>query len=489
MILQLSHPSASISQESWTQVIETFKNQIGANEFQRWFTHINVDFYHQTCLMQVPDDMSIAWIEANYLDELKAILPLACSEHQEFDIQFKIQDFIKDHLKESEKTHAKASQSATTSSPRASKTKQVDTINTNDIAEQAELLTKKKTAKIKRCGLNPAHNFERFVVSDHNNFAFAAATAILQEETLTYNPFFIYGNSGLGKTHLMQAIGLELLEQDLNAKVLYTSAENFTNDYVQAIQNNQLDNLRNRYRNLDVLLIDDIQFLANKTKTQDEFFHTFEALINSQAQIIVSSDVSIHDLKQLSPRLVSRLSAGLCVQIEAPSYETRLAILDKHLSNTKHYIDRSCLELIATEIKSDVRNLMGAINKLLIYVSLQPNQDFSVETVKNLLQDCFQQEKTQLKLSAKTIQKTIANYYNVNFEDLVGKRRTSQLTLPRHVAMYLTRDLTNSSLHEIGHEFNRDHGTIIHACKSVNARIQDEEGFKETIDFLKNKFT
>ncbi len=478
MILQLSHSSHSISQESWEKVIKTFKNQIGSNEFQRWFTDIHVDFINGTCFMLVPDDMSIAWIEANYLEELKAILPLVGDQHSDVNIVFKIQDY-----------QNKAADINTQTTSTLVKNTVKKNISANDIAGQAELLAKKKTTKIKRCGLNPSHNFERFVVSDHNNFAFAAATAILNEDSLTYNPFFIYGNSGLGKTHMMQAIGLELLNQDLNAKVLYTSAENFTNDYVQAIQSNQLDNLRNRYRNLDVLLIDDIQFLANKTKTQDEFFHTFETLMNSQAQIIVSADVSIHDLKQLSPRLVSRLSAGLCVQIEAPSYETRLAILEKHLASTKHHIEKSCLELIASEIKSDVRNLMGAINKLLIYVSLQPHQDFSVETVNNLLQDCFQQEKTQLKLSANTIQKTIANYYNINFEDLVGKRRTSQLTLPRHVAMYLTRELTSSSLHEIGHEFNRDHGTIIHACKAINLRIKDEEGFKETIDFLKNKFT
>jgi len=485
MILQLSHPSNSIPQEAWEQVIKTFKNQIGINEFNRWFQHIIVDFDNDKCLIQTPDEMSIAWIEANYLDELKAILPLISSCHSVFDIEFGIQQSRLEVPISSSLT--KENTGPPKSLSEKSGAKKLASIDT--CVEQHEQLAKKKSTKIKRSGLNPVNNFSRFVVSDHNNFAFAAATAILNEETLTYNPFFIYGNSGLGKTHLMQAIGLELLEQNINAKVLYTSAENFTNDYVQAIQNNQLDNLRNRYRNLDVLLIDDIQFLANKTKTQDEFFHTFEALINSQAQIILSSDVSIHDLKQLSPRLVSRLSAGLCVQIETPSYETRLAILEKHLSTTKHHIDSACLELIASEIKSDIRNLMGAINKLLIYVSLQPNQNFHVDTVKALLQDCFQQEKTQLKLNTKAIQKTIANYYNINFEDLVGKRRTSQLTLPRHVAMYLTRDLTSASLHEIGHDFNRDHGTIIHACKCINSRITTEEGFKETIDFLKNKFT
>lgn len=332
--------------------------------------------------------------------------------------------------------------------------------------------------------LNPKYTFESFVVGNNNRFAHAAALAVAEAPATSYNPLFIYGGVGLGKTHLMHAIGNEILRNNKNAKILYVTSEKFTNQLINAIKDNKNDQFRTRYRNIDVLLIDDIQFIAGKERIQEEFFHTFNTLHESGKQIILSSDRPPKDIQLLEDRLKSRFEWGLIADISNPDYETRLAILRKKAQLDNIIIDDEILSNIATRIDSNIRELEGTLNKLIAKASLT-NSPITMEMSERAINDIVsRQEKV---ISSEFIQETVGKYFNINPKDLRGSKRSNDIAYPRQIAMYLCRNVANMSLPQIGKDFGkRDHTTVMHACSKIDREIKENQNTKLIVESVKN---
>ena len=333
--------------------------------------------------------------------------------------------------------------------------------------------------------LNPKYTFSSFVVGNNNRFAHAAALAVAEAPASSYNPLFIYGGVGLGKTHLMHAIGNEILRNNKNSKILYVTSEVFTNQLINAIKDNTTDQFRTKYRNIDVLLIDDIQFIAGKERIQEEFFHTFNTLYESGKQIILSSDKPPKDISLLEDRLKSRFEWGIIADISNPDYETRLAILRKKAQLDNIIIDDEILTAIATRIDSNIRELEGTLNKIIATASLSPSKQITMEMTEKAINDIVsQQEKV---ISAEFIQETVAKYFNIDPQDLKGSKRSNDITFPRQIAMYLCRNVANMSLPQIGRDFGkRDHTTVMHACTKIEKDIKTNSNTKLILDSVKN---
>ncbi len=336
-------------------------------------------------------------------------------------------------------------------------------------------------------GLLPQNTFENFIVGAGSQLAHAAAIAVANAPGRAYNPLFLYGNTGLGKTHLMQAVGHHILQNQPNAKVIYITTERFTNDFIFAIQENQLTKFRKKYRGADVLLIDDIHFLAGKERIQEEFFHTFNELFESQRQIFLCSDRPASEIAKLESRLVSRFQWGLVCDIQPPDFETRVAILTKKAQSLNLVLEKDVIEFLAERVTKNVRRMEGALNRILGYQKLLHTETLSIDKVESILQDILQEELAT-RVTIDDIQKKVCEFYHLTMTDLLGKKRPANIAFPRQVAMYLCRLLTPSSLQEIGIAFGgRDHGTVIHACKSVENTVQQEPTTKRTLQFLQQK--
>ena len=332
--------------------------------------------------------------------------------------------------------------------------------------------------------LNPKYTFDSFVVGNSNRFAHAAALAVAEAPATAYNPLFIYGGVGLGKTHLMQAIANEILQNNRNAKILYVTSEKFTNQLINAIKDGKNEMFRNKYRNIDVLLIDDIQFIAGKETCQEEFFHTFNTLHDNGKQIIISSDKPPKDIKLLEDRLKSRFEWGLIADISNPDYETRLAILRKKAQLDNIIIDDEVLSDIATKIDSNIRELEGVLNKLIANASLT-NYPITLEMAEKAINDVV--TKKDKVLSLELIQETISKYFNITVEELKGVKRSNDVTFPRQIAMYLCRNVAQLPLTKIGEGFGkRDHTTVIHACTKIEKEIQNNVSTKRIVESVKN---
>ena len=321
--------------------------------------------------------------------------------------------------------------------------------------------------------LNPKYTFDSFVIGNSNRFAHAAALAVAEVPAKVYNPFFIYGGVGLGKTHLMHAIGHRILQIHPESKVLYISSEKFTNDFINAIMSGHPDSFRNRYRNIDVLLIDDIQFLAKKEQTQEEFFHTYNALHEANKQIIISSDRPPKDIPTLEDRLRSRFEWGLTTDIQSPDLETRIAILRKKALLENISMPNDVIVYISSRIDNNIRELEGAFNRVNAYAFLN-RSPINIDLAMDALKDLFPKEKASQVTPIK-IQEAVANHFKIKIDDLNSKRRTRNVTVPRQLAMYLCRELTDLSLPKIGELFGgRDHTTVIHAYEKVNRERQED---------------
>ena len=333
--------------------------------------------------------------------------------------------------------------------------------------------------------LNPKYTFSTFVVGNNNRFAHAAALAVAEAPASSYNPLFIYGGVGLGKTHLMHAIGNEILRNNKNSKILYVTSEAFTNELINAIKDNTNDQFRNKYRGIDILLIDDIQFIAGKERIQEEFFHTFITLYESGKQVILSSDKPPKYIPLLEDRLKSRFEWGIIADISNPDYETRLAILRKKAQIDNIIIDDEILSAIATRIDSNIRELEGTLNKLIATASLTSNRQITMEMAEKAINDIVsQQEKV---ISATYIQETVGKYFNINPKDLKGSKRSNDITFPRQIAMYLCRNVANMSLPQIGKDFGkRDHTTVMHACNKIEKEIKTNSNTQLIVESVKN---
>jgi len=331
--------------------------------------------------------------------------------------------------------------------------------------------------------LNPKYTFSTFVIGNSNRFAHAASLAVAEAPAKAYNPLFIYGGVGLGKTHLMHAIGHYILSQNKKAKVLYVTSEKFTNELINSIQTNKNVEFRNRYRNVDVLLIDDIQFIAGKESTQEEFFHTFNALHEANKQIIISSDRPPKEIPTLEDRLRSRFEWGLITDIQPPDLETRIAILKKKATLESLEVDDEVLAFIAKRIESNIRELEGALTRIMAYSSLT-NSTLDVDVAEEALKDIISNHRPR-KITPDLIQKVIADYYQLKVDDLKSKKRNRPIAYPRQVAMYLCRELTDLSLPKIGEIFGgRDHTTVIHACDKIASDIDSDLQVKRTVNEL-----
>ena len=333
-------------------------------------------------------------------------------------------------------------------------------------------------------GLNPKYTFNTFVVGNNNKFAQAAAMGVAENPGSKYNPFFIYGGVGLGKTHLMHSIGNELLNNNLNAKVLYVTSENFTNNLINALRDQATEKFRDKYRNIDILLIDDIQFIAGKERVQEEFFHTFNTLYENGKQIILTSDKPPRDIPFLEDRLKSRFEWGLLADISNPDYETRLAILRKKTQLDNIIIDDEILSAIATRVDTNIRELEGTLNKLIAKASLT-NSPITMTMAQKAIDDIVAQK--QKVISSDYIQDVVGKYFNIDPLDLKGSKRSNDVTFPRQIAMYLCRNVAQMSMPQIGRDFgNRDHSTVMHSCNKIEKEIKNNSNTKLIVESVKN---
>lgn len=332
--------------------------------------------------------------------------------------------------------------------------------------------------------LNPKYTFDTFIVGSANRFAHAAAEAVAKAPGVAYNPLFIYGGVGLGKTHLMHAIGHYVREQKPETRLLYITSENFTNELISAIQQNRNQQFRDRFRNVDILMVDDIQFIAGRDSTQEEFFHTFNALHNAGKQIIMTSDKPPKEISRLEERLCSRFEGGLLADIKRPDIETRIAILHKKAMAEMIPIGDDVLELIASRVDSNIRELEGCLTRLVAYSNLV-GLPISAALCEDALKEVFAKAQPR-RLTSDTVIEIVAEYYGLKPEDLTGSSRRREVATPRHIAMFLTRELVDMSLPQIGFAFGgRDHTTVLHGCKTIDKSIQSSDSVAKVVDDIR----
>lgn len=356
--------------------------------------------------------------------------------------------------------------------------------NSEDVISDDKSSSNSTEIKSNKSTLNTKYTFETFVVGDNNRLAYAAALAVGNEPAKSYNPLFLYGGVGLGKTHLMNAIGNRIIENNNKANVLYVTSEKFTNQLVNAIKDNKNEIFRNKYRNIDVLLIDDIQFIAGKERIQEEFFHTFNTLYENGKQIIISSDKPPREIQFLEDRLKSRFEWGLLADISCPDYETRLAILRKKAQEENIIIDDYILSNIANKIDSNIRELEGVFNKVVAMASLT-HSPITIELAEKTINE-FKYENEKV-ISCDFIKETVAKYFSINKDDLSGNKRSNDIAFPRQIAMYLCRLIANMSYPQIGAEFGgRDHSTVMHACRKIEKETKEKNNTKLIVDSVKN---
>ncbi len=340
-----------------------------------------------------------------------------------------------------------------------------------------------EAAPVRRTLINPRNTFKNFVVGSGNQLAHAASIAVANAPGRAYNPLFVFGETGLGKTHLMHSVAHQMLANNPNARIAYVSTEKFTNEFIHAIRENKLAKFRKYYRTVDALLVDDIHFLSGKESTQEEFFHTFNDLFESGRQIFLASDRPANEIERLENRLISRFQWGLVTDIQAPDFETRVAILRNKAAAMNISLGSDIMDFLAERVSRNVRRMEGALTRIAGYDALI-DRKLDLESVERLLSDLLHEEATA-KVTVDQIQKKVSDYYQIRFSELIGRRRTSNIVFPRQVAMYISRTLTSDPLKSIGDAFGgRDHGTVIHACKQVENMMEQDGSVKRGVDYL-----
>ena len=441
----------------WDQTLTIIKAEMSEVSFNTWIKRCEpISISNDTIRISVPNSFTQDILEKRYKDLVANSIKSICSKL--YKIEFLIASDIKSDETSKEDT------------PELKKNKAVlisDELSTT---------------------LNPKYTFDSFVIGNSNRFAHAASLAVAESPAKAYNPLFIYGGVGLGKTHLMHAIGHYILDSNPNARVEYVSSEKFTNELINAIKDDKNEEFRNKYRNVDVLLIDDIQFIAGKERTQEEFFHTFNALHDANKQIILSSDRPPKEIPTLEDRLRSRFEWGLIADIQVPDFETRMAILKKKADVEKLNVANEVMVYIATKIKSNIRELEGALIRIVAYSSLT-NKEITVDLASEALKDIISKKQGK-NITIGIIQDIVASYFNLRIEDLKSQRRTRNVAYPRQIAMYLSRKLTDMSLPKIGEEFGgRDHTTVIHAYEKISENLNTDENLQHTIEDITKKLT
>lgn len=440
----------------WAKTLETIKSELSEVSFNTWIKSCEpISISSDTITISVPNSFTQDILDKRYKDLVANSIEVVCSK------LYKIEFIIASEVSEKEELKEKSTNSASKS------------IVVNDEMSST---------------LNPKYTFNSFVIGNSNRFAHAASLAVAESPAKAYNPLFIYGGVGLGKTHLMHAIGHYILDNNPNAKVVYVSSEKFTNELINAIKDDKNEDFRNKYRNVDVLLIDDIQFIAGKERTQEEFFHTFNALHDANKQIILSSDRPPKEIPTLEDRLRSRFEWGLIADIQVPDFETRMAILKKKADVENLNVANEVMGYIATKIKSNIRELEGALIRIIAYSSLT-NRDVTVDLATEALRDIIS-KKQRNHITIDLIQDIVSSYFNLRVEDLKSQRRTRNVAHPRQIAMYLSRKLTDMSLPKIGEEFGgRDHTTVIHAYEKISENLKTDDSLQHTVNDISKKLT
>jgi chromosomal replication initiator protein len=439
----------------WQKLSVALKPQVSADTFKRWFSAVElIEATDNSLTFRVPNNIYQFWIESNHMSALQAAVITAFGGPRA----------VKFSLPSGSSGDIGAEDAAA-------------------LKQMAPELVRETKAAGSVLGLNPRNTFESFVVGPNNEIAHAASLAVGQSPARTYNPLFIYGGVGLGKTHLMQAIGQYVWAKKKTTKVIYLSSELFINEFIDAIQHSNLVKFRKRYRQSDLLLIDDIQFLGGKERSQEEFFHTFNTLFDGHKQIVLSSDRPASEIANLEKRLVSRFEWGLTAELQPPDIETRMAILRMKASTMQIKLRDEVFEFLANRIRTNVRRLEGALMRVASFASLS-GKELTQEVVEHLLKDILQEEARH-SITIEQIQRRVAEHFDVRLADMTSKRRPASIAFPRQVAMYLARELTKASLNEIGDAFGgRDHGTVMHACKLVKKRMGEQDNLRQTISFI-----
>lgn len=433
-------------QELWSQTLSEIQKNVSKPSFETWLKATEaIELKNNLLIIAVPNNFARDWLESRYADIIRK--KLKALTKQSIGVKFIIRG-------EEEEISSHPSTSSTATDP----------------------ISKKQ--------LNPRYTFDTFVIGSENRLAHAASLAVAETPARAYNPLFIYGGVGLGKTHLMHAIGHYVLDHHPKSRVVYLSSEKFTNEFINAIRDNQAIQFRNKYRSADILLIDDIQFLARKEQTQEEFFHTFNALHEEHKQIVISSDRPPKEIPRLEDRLRSRFEWGLITDIQPPNLETRIAILRKKAIADNLDVPNEVLISIADQVSTNIRELEGALIRVVAYSALV-NQPITPELASEALKELISNNAPR-EINIREIQEAVCSYYRLDVEDLKSKKRTKTIAFPRQIAMYLSRELTNLSLPKIGEDFGgRDHTTVIHAHEKISRTLEKDPLLREAIQDIK----
>jgi chromosomal replication initiator protein len=437
------------NQQLWQAILGNLELTLSKANFTTWFKNTSiVDRTDLGIIVGVPNAFTKEWLQNKYHSDILKTLKAIAPEIKEVKYQIISPTFV---------------------APQAAK----------EVARTQNRGAENQT-------LNPKYTFNTFIVGSNNQLAHAASLAVSKKPGTIYNPLFIYGGVGLGKTHLMQAVGAEVFKKTPDAKILYVTSERFTNDFVQALGQGRAEQFKSLYRNVDVLLVDDIQFLAGREGTQEEFFHTFNALHQNNKQVVMTSDRLPKEIPAIEERLVSRFEWGMIADIQAPDLETRLAILRAKAKEKNYTVDPDVLYYIAETIQSNIRELEGALNRLMVYCQLN-NTRPTLDQIKGILVNVITPPKKR-GVSAKRIIEVVADFYNVTIEDLLKQSRKKEYVKPRQIAMFIIRKELETSLPSIGEFFGgRDHTTVIHAIDKIDGWIKNKTGIKQEIDLIKDK--
>ncbi len=438
------------NEQIWQAVLGEIELNLSKANFTTWFNNTFISYLDdEKIIIGVPNTFTKTWLEKKYHEEIANALKNIINKNIK-EIFYKVEP------------------------------KKIN--QTNNILAKIQTKKEQKNSSINRFGLNVKYTFDNFVVGKGNELAHAACQAVSANPGKAYNPLFIYGGVGLGKTHLLQAIGHNVSKQ--LDKILYTTSEKFTNDYVQAVRSGNVKEFKDSYRTIDLLLIDDIQFMGGKDGTQEEFFHTFNELHQYDKQIVITSDRPPKSIPALEKRLLSRFEWGMIVDVTQPDIETRLAILETKCREKNYLLEKDVLYYIANNIENNVRELEGALNKIIAYHEFN-NSTPTIESVKNILANLMSSLQSK-SINAKDIINSVAQFYGVGVKDIIGKGRRKELVTPRQIIMYLMREEINASFPTIGQELGgRDHTTAMHACNKIGREIKENEKIKQEIESIK----
>ena len=453
--------NSTAAETLWQSTNTELKNLFPAEVYEMWFSDLVCTSEQESKLVLTTNsEFNAIWIENNFLD-------IIAQQARSFagtavEVSIKVETI--------EKEEAPATTAA-------------DNRLIENKPHSQRNLGVSQSAPTHRTLINPSNTFENYVVGSGCQLAHAASIAVANAPGRAYNPLFVFGETGLGKTHLMHAVAHQMLVNNPNARIAYVSTEKFTNEFIHAIRENKLTKFRKYYRNVDALLVDDIHFLSGKESTQEEFFHTFNDLFESGRQIFLASDRPANEIERLENRLISRFQWGLVTDIQAPDFETRLAILKNKAVAMNIDLADEIMEFLAERVSRNVRRMEGALTRIAGYNNLI-DRKLDLDAVERLLSDLLHEEAVS-KVTVDQIQRRVTDYYKIRFSEMIGRRRTSEIVFPRQVAMYICRTLTGDPLKSIGDAFGgRDHGTVIHACKQVENMMEQDGSVKRGVDYL-----